>query len=221
MLGTAVWFAGRILPQTWMVALWGAWLVAMAVTLFYFARRAIDTHLPAASAGMAASLLVGLWGGLMVVGAAAGAQDPLRPLSVLTTANTAASGGGAEAFMDRFEPAADRQALIAKVDAADQAGQWTLVDFYADWCVACKVIEREVFGNPEVQRALADFQLLRPDVTDYNKADRRLMSHYNVYGPPTILLIGPDGRERRAARIVGELDAEAFLKHLHKAREAS
>lgn len=121
-------------------------------------------------------------------------------------------------FMDRFDEATDLDDLNAKIGKASANGQWTLVDFYADWCISCKVIEAEVFGNPEVQTALDGYQLLRPDVTDNGAADRALMRRFNIIGPPTILLIDPDGQERRAARVVGELGAAEFLQHVSRAR---
>ena len=91
------------------------------------------------------------------------------------------------------------------------------MDFYADWCVSCKVIEREVFADPRVQLALADVQLLRPDVTANNADDQALMRAHQIMGPPTLLLIGPDGKERRVERIIGELSADEFLVRLTQA----
>ena len=159
-----------------------------------------------------------------MIGAAGGASDPMRPLAFAgAPANMTDAGGEAGArtddFMARFEPVADLDALDAQVAKAGENGRWTLVDFYADWCISCKVIESEVFGDARVQAELADVQLLRPDVTDNDAADRALMGHYGVVGPPTLLLIGPNGEEARSARIVGELDAEAFLDHLERARD--
>lgn len=94
--------------------------------------------------------------------------------------------------------------------------QWTLVDFCADWCVSCQVIEREVFGDEQVAQVLAGMQVLRPDVTANDAVDQKLMRAWQVVGPPTLWLIGPDGRERRAERTVGEIDAARFLKRLQR-----
>jgi thiol:disulfide interchange protein DsbD len=122
-------------------------------------------------------------------------------------------------FMARFVPVKTEQALAARVAEAGQRNQWTLVDFYADWCVSCKAIEHEVFSDPRVQQALADVQLLRPDVTANDAADQALMRAHQILGPPTLLLIGPDGNERRVKRIIGELSADAFLARLAQARK--
>jgi len=223
LLGMALWFVARVTPDPWMLGLWGAWLLAIGTTLYQVALRAARATLPLAMIARVAGLLIGLWGALLVIGAAGGASDPMRPLAFAgAPANKTGAGGEAGAqthdFMARFEPVADLDALDAQVAEAGESGRWTLVDFYADWCISCKVIESEVFGDSRVQAALADVQLLRPDVTDNDAADRALMGHYGVVGPPTLLLIGPDGEEARSARIVGELDAEAFLDHLERAR---
>ncbi|MGC2980929.1 thioredoxin family protein, partial [Enterococcus faecalis] len=76
--------------------------------------------------------------------------------------------------------------------------QWTLIDFYADWCVSCQVIEHKVFSDPAVSARLAKMQVLRPDVTRNDATDQALMKRWGVLGPPTLILVGPDGQEMRA-----------------------
>jgi thiol:disulfide interchange protein DsbD len=102
--------------------------------------------------------------------------------------------------------------LIRELATAKAEGQWVLVDYYADWCVSCKIMEKTVFGNPEVQDSLQGVRVLRPDVTESNAASRALLSRFDVLGPPTLLWIGPDGEERRSQRITGAVDAERFLQ---------
>jgi len=217
LLGTAILFVARVLPPALTLGLWGAWLLAIALSLLALAKK-VD-----ADAGRLMSrylaLLLGLWGGAMVVGAAGGAQDPLQPLAFVAGGAAPAQAAVANNFMARFASVKTQQALEARVAEAGQRGQWTLVDFYADWCVSCKVIEREVFADPRVQQALANMQLLRPDMTANNADDRALMSVHQILGPPTVLLIGPDGKERRAERVIGELGADEFLSRLARARQ--
>lgn len=219
LLGTAIVFVARVLPPALTLGLWGAWALAMALSLLALAKK-VD-----AGAGRLVShygaLLLGLWGGAMVLGAAGGAQSPLQPLVFVAGGAVPAQAAVANDVMARFAPVKTQQALEARVAEAGQRGQWTLVDFYADWCVSCKVIEHEVFADPRVQRALADMQLLRPDVTAQNADDRALMSAHQILGPPTLLLIGPDGQERRAERVIGELSANEFLARLQRARQGA
>ena len=167
------------------------------------------------------ALLLGLWGGAMVIGAAGGAQNPLQPLAFQARGVAPAQAAVGSDFMARFGPLKTQQALETRIAEAGQRGQWTLVDFYAEWCVSCDVIERKVFAEPRVQQALAGMQLLRPDVTANNADDQALMRAHQILGPPTMLLIGPDGKERRAERIIGELDADEFLARLARAKQGT
>ena len=217
LLGTAIVFVSRVLPAALTLGLWGAWLLAIALSLLALVQklgcekgRLVSRYL---------ALLLGLWGGAMVLGAAGGAKNPLQPLAFVTVSAASAQNAVANGFMARFVPVKTEQALAARVAEAGQRGQWTLVDFYADWCVSCKVIEHEVFADPRVQQALADMQLLRPDVTANDAEDQALMRAHQILGPPTLLLIGPDGKERRVERIIGELSADAFLARLAQARK--
>ncbi|MHC8372990.1 protein-disulfide reductase DsbD [Pseudomonas sp. MDT1-85] len=165
----------------------------------------------------ASSLLLGLWGSLLVVGAAGGSDDPYQPLHVYSAGRTGAAAPSAhDAFTTIKEPAA----LQRELDAAKAQGQWVLLDYYADWCVSCKVMEKQVFGKPQVLEALSDVRLLRLDVTADNAASRELLGRYKVPGPPSLLWIGPDGEERRSQRITGEVDANTFLQRWTTTRDA-
>ena len=105
----------------------------------------------------------------------------------------------------------------ARLEEAAARGQWTLIDFYADWCVSCHVIERNVFGDAVVAARMANMQIVRPDVTRNDATDQELLKHWGVMGPPTLILVGPDGTERRDLRVVGEINASDFLERLNTA----
>ncbi|MBS4085923.1 protein-disulfide reductase DsbD [Pseudomonas rustica] len=166
----------------------------------------------------ATALLLGLWGSLLVIGAAGGSDDPYQPLQVYSAGRTAsAAPDGHEAFTTVKDPAA----LQSELDAAKAKGQWVLLDYYADWCVSCKVMEKQVFGKDKVMQALSDVRLLRLDVTADNAASRELLSRYKVPGPPSFVWIGSDGEERRSQRITGEVDADTFLQRWATTRDAN
>ena len=217
LLGTAIVFVARVLPAALTLGLWGAWLLAIALSLLALAQTL------GADTGRLGSrylaLLLGLWGGAMVIGAAGGARDPFQPLAFAAAGAAPAQAAVPNDSAARFASVKTQQELEARIAEAGQRGQWTLVDFYADWCVSCKEIEHAVFANPRVQGALADMQLLRPDVTANNADDQALLRAHQILGPPTMLLIGPDGKERRAERVVGELSADEFLARLQRARQ--
>ena len=219
LLGTAIFFVARVLPAALTLGLWGAWLLAIALGLLALVKKLSTESTRLMSRYVA--LLLGLWGGAMVIGAAGGAHDPLQPLTFGASASTLAPAAVGKDFMARFAPVKTPHALEARIAQAGQRGQWTLVDFYADWCVSCDVIERVVFADPRVQQALANMQLLRPDVTANNADDQALMRPHQILGPPTMLLIGPDGKERRAERIIGELSADEFLARLARAKQGA
>lgn len=217
LLGTAIWFAARVLPAALVLALWGALLLVIALSLLALAHK-----LKADGSRLLArfpALLFGLWGTVMIVGAAAGGHDPLQPLAFAARSAVTAQAAGTDDFMARFSTVKTSQQLADSVAAAGQRGQWTLVDFYADWCASCKVIERDVFSDPRVQRVLADMQLLRPDITANNADDLAMLRAYQAFGAPTMLLIDPDGKEHRAERIIGELSADEFLARVARAQK--
>lgn len=217
LLGTTVYFLERILDDAVVLGLWGALTIALGLSLWHLA-RAVSRSMPLRTLTSSAGAVVALWGALMMIGAAAGgsqAWQPLNGLALAGTANTPAAPQHAQ--FDDFKSVADLDQAVA---SAGSQGQWTLVDFYADWCVSCKVIEEEVFGDETVIAELSDMQLLRADVTANDALDQELMQHLQVIGPPTILIIGPDGTEYRSQRTTGEVSADVFLNRLNQARQS-
>ncbi|MCS3836950.1 thiol:disulfide interchange protein DsbD [Pseudomonas sp. JAI111] len=213
-LATALLMLRPVLDESLWIGLCGALLLIAAFSAWKqsqgFGRIA---HLFGAS-----SLLLGIWGSLLLIGAAGGSGDLLKPLQIYSAA---ASGnttrpGGHEAFTTINSP----QALQQELDAAKAQGQWVLLDYYADWCVSCKVMEKTVFGKANVMQALSDVRLLRLDVTADNAASRELLGRYKVPGPPSFVWIGADGEERRSQRITGEVDADTFLQRWTTTRDA-
>ncbi len=220
LLGLAVYFIARILPPSIALGAWGAWVLVIAMSLGVLARHSqgIKRWLAAYPA-----LLLGLWGGLMVIGAARGGQNPWQPLAAVEQ-KSSTEGPNPTAitksdFSSTFTPVNSEAELNTQIKQAGERGQWTLVDVYASWCVACKAIEREVFGDARVQQALSDMHLLRIDVTENNAELKALMAAHQIFGPPTLLLIGPDGKERHAQRSIGELSADTFLTRLAQAQK--
>ncbi|ERO64768.1 hypothetical protein P308_22100 [Pseudomonas piscis] len=211
-LGTAIYMLRPVLNASLWIGLWGA----LALVLAYCAwqQRAIAgrlLHLFGAGA-----LLFGIWGSVLLVGAAGGSDDLLHPLKVYSGGAPASNASAHDAFTTVKTPAQLQGAL----DSAQAQGQWVLLDYYADWCVSCKIMEKTVFGQPQVLETLKDVRLLRLDVTLDNADGRELLGRYKVPGPPSMLWIGPDGSERRSQRITGEVDAATFLQRWTQTLEA-
>ncbi|MFJ3368049.1 protein-disulfide reductase DsbD [Pseudomonas sp. NPDC086251] len=213
-LATALLMLRPVLDESLWVGLCGALLLIAAYSAWKqsegFGRIA---HLFGAS-----SLLLGLWGSLALIGAAGGSDDLFKPLQVFRASNSALAA--VPTGHDAFTTIKDSAALQRELDAAQAQGQWVLLDYYADWCVSCKVMEKQVFGKSKVLEALSDVRLLRLDVTADNAASRELLGRYKVPGPPSLLWIGADGEERRSQRITGEVDADTFLQRWTTTRDA-
>lgn len=211
-LGSAVLMIRPVVDTSLWIGLWGALALIMAYSGWTLARE----YGLAAKVFGAGSLLLGLWGAVLVTGAAGGSDDLWQPLKVYSGSRVTAAPTAHDAFMTINDPAE----LQRQLDSAKAQGQWVLVDYYADWCVSCKIMEKQVFGKPDVMDALKGVRLLRLDVTADNAASRELLGRYKVPGPPSFVWVGPDGEERRAQRITGEMDAAAFLQRWTQTRDA-
>ena len=212
-LGTALLLVRPVLDESLWVGLWGALLIVLAYSLW----QQEQAFLRARPLFSPLSLLAGLWGSLLLVGAAGGGTDLWQPLQVYT-ANTVA-GSTASTAHDAFVTIKDPASLDRELASAKAEGQWVMLDYYADWCVSCKVMEKQVFAKPQLMDALQGVRLLRLDVTADNVASRELLSRYQVPGPPSFVWIGPNGVERRGQRITGEVNAQTFLNNWNATRE--
>lgn len=212
LLGTAWYLARPVFSGPWWVALGGSIAMLAGYAVFDLTRTAAQHRAPLSALASACVL----WGGLMLVGAAGGAEDPWRPLSRFVTSWQEGKAAGHAAIASvRSTTDLDRQ-----LEEARAAGQWVLLDYYADWCTSCRDMEREVFEQSKVVQALDGVRKVRLDVTDDAQASRDLLGRYAVPGPPTMLWIGPDGLERRKMRITGEVNAAEFLLNWKGVRDA-
>jgi thiol:disulfide interchange protein DsbD len=91
-----------------------------------------------------------------------------------------------------------------------------MLDFYADWCISCKEMEKYAFTHPDVLAALEGFETLQTDVTDNDKTDQLFMKSLGIYGPPAILFFDRDGNEIPKSRVVGEMSGEEFAAHIRR-----
>jgi thiol:disulfide interchange protein DsbD len=94
------------------------------------------------------------------------------------------------------------------------SGKPVILDLYADWCISCKTMERNVFPQSAVATRLNQFTLLRADVTENDDIDRELLNHYGLFGPPSLVFFAEDGSELEEVRIQGEVNADTLAAHL-------
>lgn len=224
LLGMAIWFVARIIPDAIELGLWGALGLGVALALVSLARNNDSSDRPRGTLSqiaIASAAIIGLWSTLILIGAAGGGNDPWQPLSIYAPSNVAhVSEEAGEGGPIAFDEVDDLDALERRIQATANSDQMTLVEFTADWCVSCEVIEQEVFSNPTVKDELQNVQRLSVDVTDYDAEDQTVMQHFDIVGPPTLMWFGPNGQEQRGSRIIGELDAEAFLDRYEQARQS-
>ncbi|WP_341929329.1 protein-disulfide reductase DsbD [Methyloversatilis discipulorum] len=211
LLATAIWIAQPVLPALLVMLAWAALLIASSIYL-----HALDP-LPAHAKGWhklwkGVGVIALLAGASILIGAAAGSRDPLQPLSVLR------GGAAAAEAKPVFEPVRSVAELDARLSAATRP---VMLDFYADWCVSCKEMERFTFAHPQVTARLAGFTLLKADVTANDAEHQALLKRFDLFGPPGILFFGPGGREIDSARTVGFVPAESFAASLDRVIAAS
>lgn len=208
MLALAIWIIMPVIPIAAQMLLWAALLIFCAIHLHVFDRlpeQASGWHKLGKAVGVFAFLL----GIAYMIGALSGARDLMQPLAALS------SGKVEAAPALRFEAIKGSAALDARLQAA--RGRQVMLDFYADWCVACKEMERYTFSDPAVQARLKDALLLRTDVTANDEQDKALLQRFQLYGPPAILFFDAQGRELAAQRVIGYQSASDFLSSLSAA----
>ncbi len=202
LLAVAIWIVAPVIPVAVQMLLWAGLLVGSGVFL-----GALES-LPQGATGWrrlwkTVGVLALLAGAAQGIGALSGARDPLRPLA----------GVLAESPESRL--AFETVRTLADLDARlKTAGKAVMLDFYADWCVSCKEMERFTFSDPQVQARLGRMALLRADVTANTADDKALLKRYRLFGPPGIVFFGAGGREIEGLRVIGYQSPEKFIKSL-------
>lgn len=214
LLGVALWMLGPVLPAWATMLALAALLLVAAVFLGAFDGLGPDPR-NLARVGKGVGVLFAIAAAIVLIGVASGGRDPLQPLSHLSVARSGGeAAAGAQAV--RFERVRSVAELDARVAQAAAAGKPVLLDFYADWCVSCKEMERMTFVDPRVRARLSEVVLLQADVTANNADDKALLKRFGLFGPPGIILFGSDGRER-PVRVIGYQSANRFLESLERA----
>jgi thiol:disulfide interchange protein DsbD len=215
LIAVALWMVSPVLPAWVSMALWAALALGYAAHL-----RAFDS-LPDNAPGTrrvfkAVGLLLALLGATQIVGLLSGGRDPWQPLAHLRGA--VAGAAGAAASPQAHGPTFRRVKNLAELEAAVRsAGKPAMLDFYADWCVACKEFEQFTFSDPAVQARLANVLLLQVDVTANSADDKALLKRFGLFGPPGILFFDASGQEQAERRVIGFQNVPQFLASLDAA----
>jgi thiol:disulfide interchange protein DsbD len=211
MLGLGIWMLSRILPGSMTMLLWAV-LIFMAGVFMGGLTTLTSESAVAQKFGKGFGLLAIIYGVLLLLGALTGGSNLMKPLASVTI------GGNAMVAEEAHELPFQRIKTVDDLDrelaAAVSLGKSAFLDFYADWCVSCKEMEAYTFTDSGVQAALSNTVWLQADVTANDDDDQALLSRFGVFGPPTIIFFGADGRQRHGYEVVGYMKAEDFVAHL-------
>lgn len=208
LLGLAIWILSPVVPTA---AVMLALAVLLIVSSIYL--RAIDP-LPERAHGVhrfwkGIGVIALVAGVALLIGVLSGERDILQPLSGLRLSKTSAESPAPVAtHFERIKSVAELDSRLAS------AKQPAMLDFYADWCVSCKEMERYTFSDAQVQAKFSGMLLLQADVTANNDDDKALLQRFNLYGPPGIIFFDARGKELADARVIGYQESEGFLKTL-------
>lgn len=206
LLAVAVYLVSPVIPVAVQMLAWSALLMFSGVYL-----RALDPLPPhaggAARAGKGLGILLLVAGIAYLVGGLSGGRDVLQPLSGMRTGSAVAAGGPVA-----FQKVANERELEAAIAAA--AGKVVMLDFYADWCVSCKEMERYTFTDPAVRERLAKMVKIQADVTTGSADHQALLRRFRLFGPPGIVFFDASGREIQGLRVIGFQPAGKFASVL-------
>jgi len=212
LLGLAIWMLERVIPAQIAMFLWSILLVGTAVYLGALTRLEINaTGWQKLWKGLGLAML--FYGAIVMLGASAGGRDVLQPLH-----GTTLMGGGSktEAHL-AFKTIKSLADLKQEVERAAIQNRAVMFDFYADWCVDCKIMEKRTFTDANVQKALDNVLLLQADVTPNDEIDQELLKAFGLFGPPAILFFDTSGNEIKSRRVIGFMAAEKFAAHVNDA----
>lgn len=210
LIGVAIWLLERLLPSTVTLLLWSLLVGLTGAQMGAFEAAKLGWERLTKGLG----LFLVLYSSTLFIGALTGANDPLNPLEKIISGNvTTENPNSHEATpfntvynLDQFSTQKERAKGIKKP---------ILLDFYADWCISCKVMEREVFAQPAAAELMSNFLLVQADVTNNDIGNQSFLEEYDLFGPPSILFFDPNGNEIIELRVMGELNEEQFIKQLN------
>ncbi len=214
MIAMALYITKHIIPDTLNLILWSILLIVTATYMGAFS--VVENNFAKLWKGL--GLFIFIYGLLLLVGAAMGNGELLKPLKGLSVSSSAShqsnpNATGHTPFI-RVKTIADVERQVA---AANAQGKTVMFDFFAEYCTACYEFEELVFPDPAVVAALENSVLLQADVTADDEADRALMKHFEIVGLPSILFFDKNGFEDKRLRATGFENAETFVQRIEAA----
>jgi thiol:disulfide interchange protein DsbD len=214
LLGLAVGLLSRVLPGQITLLLIG--LLAAGVGLFLGALEFVYKP-PRKRLGQLLGMFLVFYALACWYGAFSGQTDPFNPISQPQVVN--ALGNPQAQQTSGWQTLSTPAELDRVLAEAKSAHTPLLLDWYADWCISCKVIEHEVLNDSNVVERLKGYRLIRFDITASNAEQRALLDRYKLFGPPALMFFGKDGNERSDVRVIGEINARDFAERVAKAND--
>jgi len=216
-LGLVIYLLSRLISGPMILVLWGFLLIFYAVHLGLLEPAKHGWQRVQKGFG----LILAIYGAFLLAGATQNQSDIFHPFGIYNGNNTQYSNlnnSNINTSLD-FKNIANIEELKTSLNTAKKYNRYTIVDFYADWCVSCRTIEQKIFPTPKVANILRDFNRLKIDVTKNTKQDQEIMKQLVVFNPPTLIFFGPDGKEIDNTRITSEIDADSLYKLLSNVQE--
>ena len=215
LLGVAIWLLERVLPVAITMGLIAALMITSAIYM-----GALETQPQGVSGwrklGKGIGIILLLYGAAYLIGAVSDSDDLIQPLR--NVAGSSYNSGNNSAVIQEehvnFRQIKGEQGLQFALNQSIEQQRFTMLDFYADWCISCKEMERYAFTHPQVVESLSTVNTLQTDVTDNDAIDTQFMSSLGIYGPPAILFFDKQGIEIRHRRVVGEMSGDDFAAHI-------
>jgi len=211
LIGVSIWMISRILDENVSMMLWGGLAIFVAVNigaLEPIRGRCIRCH---RANKKALGIIIFLYGMSLLLGGMSGATNPLHPLDPFLP-----NKGTAAVVVPDQHKKFEKITSIEELDAilSENKGKRVMVDFYADWCTACKELEEKTFSDEAVKTAMDSYVLVQVDLTANDEAAKAISSKYGIFGPPAILFFDENSERVKSADIVGFKEPQEFLNHL-------
>jgi len=214
LLAVAIWMLERIIPASVTLILWGILLVTSSIYMGALEGLQIESSgWKKFWKGM--GLILFTYGILLLIGASSGSTDMLQPLKGLSAASsTNQQSNNGKLQFTKIKGIKGREQALTKARANKQT---VMVDFYADWCISCKEMEKYTFSDPKVQAELKNTLLLKADATENDAQDKELYKHFGIIGKPAIIFYNSAGTKMHNYRVVGYMPAEKCSNHINQA----
>lgn len=211
LLGIAIWMIGRVLDENTTLLLWGGLAIFVAINMNALEPLGAHPSWSSRANVKALGFMVLLYGISLLVGGMAGAKNVLHPLDPFIAQAQAATVKPQHKKFERITSIDELNAILS-----ENKGKKVMVDFYADWCTACKELEAKTFSDENVKTAMDNYVLVQVNLTANDEAARAISAKFGIFGPPAILFFDENGTRQKDADIVGFKEPQEFIKHLGK-----